>query len=158
MVTAQRTLAINAAFLQEIKDDNRELRSLLEQSAVLLNRPRSSAVDSRRVAQMLGKVRDQLALHFSLEEAYGYFDDAIDVAPRLSRQAESLRSEHPKLYLAISELVEQAERMLYGERAAKEIGKLADGFADFREQLQHHEEQEQTLIVQTLNEEIGGGD
>lgn len=158
MVTAQRTLAINAAFLQEVKDDNRELRNLLDQSAAMLDRPRNSAIESRKLAQMLGKLRDQLALHFSLEEAYGYFDDAIDVAPRLSRQAESLRSEHPKLFLTLCELVEQAEQMLYGERASKEVAKLADNFADFRQRLQHHEEQEQALIVQTLNEEIGGGD
>ena len=30
MVTLQRTLTINAAFLQEIKEDNRELRHLLD--------------------------------------------------------------------------------------------------------------------------------
>ena len=31
--TAERTLTINAAFLQEIKEDNRELRHLLESCA-----------------------------------------------------------------------------------------------------------------------------
>lgn len=158
MVTAQRTLTINAAFLQEIKEDNRELRNLLGESAALLSRPPGAAVEMRRVVGVLGKLRDQLAMHFSLEEAYGYFDDAIDVAPRLSRQAESLRSQHPRLFLALCELVDQAEQLLYHERGPLRIGDLASGFARFHRELQRHEAQEDALIVQIFNEEIGGGD
>lgn len=157
MVTAQRTLTINAAFLQEIKDDNRELRNLLDESAAVLARPAGS-VEPRRIAQLLGRLRDQLGMHFSLEEAYGYFDDAIDVVPRLSRRAETLRSQHPRLFIAICELVDQAEQMLYHERAPLRQNDLARNFATFRETLQAHEAEEVALIVQTLNDEIGGGD
>ncbi len=123
MVTAQRTLTINAAFLLEIKEDNRELRQLLDDCAALLARPHGAGVELRRAAQLLGNLRDQLAMHFSLEEAYGYFDDAIDVAPRLSRQAEALRSQHPRLFVALCDLVEEAEQLLYHERAAVGIGR-----------------------------------
>jgi hypothetical protein len=158
MVTAQRTLTINAAFLQEIKEDNRELRQLLDDCAALLSRPHQAGVELRRVSQLFGKLRDQLAMHFSLEEAYGYFDDAIDVAPRLSRQAESLRSQHPRLFVALCELVEEAEQLLYHERPPLELDDLASGFAQFHRELQEHEAHEDALIVQVFNEEIGGGD
>ncbi len=101
MVTAQRTLAINAAFLQEIKDDNRELRSLLEQSAVLLNRPRQLG---GRFATCGSKCSARCATRCAaprLEEAYGYFRRGDRRRPRdQADQAESLRSEHPKLYLS----------------------------------------------------------
>ena len=110
MVTAQRTLTINAAFLQEIKEDNRELRQLLDDCAALLSRPHQAGVELRRVSQLFGKLRDQLAMHFSLEEAYGYFDDAIDVAPRLSRQAEVAE-------IAASAVVRRAMRPCRGGRA-----------------------------------------
>jgi hypothetical protein len=158
MVTAQRTLTINAAFLLEIKEDNRELRLLLDDCSALLARPRGAGVELRRVSQQLGKLRDQLAMHFSLEEAYGYFDDAIDVAPRLSRQAECLKSQHPRLFVALCDLVEEAEQLLYHERPPLELDDLASGFARFQQQLQDHEAQEDALIVQVFNEEIGGGD
>jgi hypothetical protein len=158
MVTAQRTLTINAAFLLEIKEDNRELRTLLDDCAALLARPHGAGVELRRVSQLFGKLRDQLAMHFSLEEAYGYFDDAIDVAPRLSRQAEVLKSQHPRLFVALCELVEEAEQLLYRERVPLELDDLASGFARFHRQLQEHEAQEDALIVQVFNEEIGGGD
>lgn len=158
MVTAQRTLTINAAFLQEIKEDNRELRHLLAECAAVLGWPRAAGIELRRIAQLLGKLRDQLAMHFSLEEAYGYFDDAIDVAPRLSRQAECLRSQHPRLFVALCDLVEAAEQLLYHERPPLELVDLASGFARFHQQLQDHEAQEDALIVQVFNEEIGGGD
>jgi len=158
MVTAQRTLTINAAFLLEIKEDNRELRQLLDDCASLLSRPHRAGVELRRVAQLLGKLRDQLAMHFSLEEAYGYFDDAIDVAPRLSRQAGALRSQHPRLFVALCDLVEEAEQLLYHERPPLELDDLASGFARFHRELQDHEAQEDALIVKVFNEEIGGGD
>jgi len=157
MVTAQRTLTINAAFLQEIKEDNRELRHLLDESAALMERLRG-AIELRRAAEMLEKLRDQLGMHFSLEEAYGYFDDAIDVAPRLSRKAEELRSQHPQLFLALCELVEEAEQLVYHERPSVDAGDLSRGFTRFLRQLQQHEAQEDALIIRSLNEEIGGGD
>jgi hypothetical protein len=69
-VTAERTLTINAAFLQEIKEDNRELRHLLDGCAALLARPDPAGIDPKRLAAMLSKLRDQLAMHFALEEAY----------------------------------------------------------------------------------------
>ncbi|HEX3998704.1 MAG TPA: hemerythrin domain-containing protein [Pirellulales bacterium] len=157
MVTAQRTLTINAAFLQEIKEDNRELRQLLEETGGLLARPHEAGIELRRVARLLGKLRDQLAMHFSLEEAYGYFDDGIDVAPRLSRRAEALRSQHPRLFVALCDLVEEAEQLVYHERPLG-AGDLASGFARFHRQFQQHEAEEISLVVQMFNEEIGGGD
>ena len=95
MTTAQRTLTINAAFLQEIKDDNRELKQLLDDCAERLAHASTGHVDPKRLVGSLARLRDQVALHFALEEAYGYFDDAIDVAPRSAarpkRSAHSMR-------------------------------------------------------------------
>jgi hypothetical protein len=70
---------------------------------------------SRQLADLLGRVRDQLAMHFALEEAYGYFEEPLSVAPRLSSQADALRNQHGDLYLAICELVDQAQRRAYHE-------------------------------------------
>ena len=38
-------------------------------------------IPPRRFAVLLAELRDQLAMHFSLEEAYGYFDAGVhDIA------------------------------------------------------------------------------
>ncbi len=158
MTTAQRTLTINAAFLQEIKEDNRELRTMLAECATLLARPRGVRVDPRRLVQLLGRLRDQVALHFSLEEAYGYFDDAIDVAPRMSRQAQMLKEQHPELFLELCDIEERAEQWLYHERAAVDRTDLAQEFDEFHSHLMQHESDEDALIMRSINEEIGGGD
>ena len=41
-------------------------------------------------------------MHFALEDAYGYFEDAVAEAPRLSDMAEQLHSEHDGLFLEIT--------------------------------------------------------
>ena len=115
-------------------------------------------IDIKRLAAQLGKLRDQLAMHFALEEAYGYFDDAIDVAPRLSRQAKTLKDQHPTLFLTLCAVVEQAEQLLYRETTDAIAKRLHRDFADFHARLQQHEAQEDALIMQEVNEEIGGGD
>ncbi len=108
MAIASRTVSINAAFLQEIKEDHHELRQLMHHTASML-RVGMSEQDQPRLTEMLVKMRDQLAMHFTLEEAYGYFEDAIEAAPHLNRQAEKLRAEHPLLFNELCGLVDSAE-------------------------------------------------
>ena len=87
VVTMTGTVTVNAAFLQEIKEVDQELWSLLGDLRHRCQRPIAPG-QCRLLIDKLCQLRDQLALHFSLEEAYGYFDDPVEVAPQLSRQAE----------------------------------------------------------------------
>jgi hypothetical protein len=59
------------------------VRGLIDSPPVLWNH-------TRRLVNLLEALCDQSALHFSLEEAYGYFEDANHVAPQLGEQAETL--------------------------------------------------------------------
>ena len=117
------TVTVNAAFFQEIKEVNQELYDLLDRARRHLAEHRDSADAARRHASngrqlvdLLSDLRDQLALHFALEEAYGYFEDPVFVAPRLSERAATLRKDHRRLYLQISDLVDQVERLVYRGR------------------------------------------
>src|SRR4029450_8488189 len=112
----------------------------------------------RLLLDKLCQLRDQLALHFSLEEAYGYFDDPVDVAPQLSRAAERLRGEHKGLYLDLCELVERAGRMFYDEQQAALALWLGAAVQEFDERLRGHEERENELIVDAYDADIGVGD
>ena len=155
MATVTRTVAINAAFLQEIKEDNRELRHLLAETGRLLSQPQEVRTPLRKLAEVLGSLRDQFAMHFSLEEAFGYFDDAVDVAPRLCEQADLLRSEHVGLFRKICRIEEAAEQLLYGEMSSQPGSELARQFFAFRDEFENHESRENDLIFQALDDDIG---
>ena len=125
MAIALRTVSINPAFLQEIKDDHHELRQLMHHICAMLGRSGPAEIEYPRLVEMFGKLRDQLAMHFSLEEAYGYFDDAISVAPHLSRRAESLRSQHSGLFSEACQLAESAEQLSRHENADTPLARVA---------------------------------
>jgi hypothetical protein len=151
------TVTVNAAFLQEIKEVNQELWTLLADLRHRSQRPIAPG-QCRLLIDKLCQLRDQLALHFSLEEAYGYFEDPVDVAPRLSRAADKLRSEHKGLYLDFCQLVDRAERMFYDEQHAALALWLGPEFLEFDELLRSHEERESELIFQAYDDDIGVGD
>ena len=157
VLTQTATVTVNAAFLQEIKEVNQELWMLQADLRHRFLRPVAPG-HSRFLLDKLCLLRDQLALHFSLEEAYGYFDDPVDVAPQLSRAADRLRAEHKGLYLDLCDLVERSERMFYDEQHAALALWLGPQFLEFDERLRSHEERENELIVDAYDADIGVGD
>lgn len=152
------TVTVNAAFLQEIKEDNRELRQLLEQLRRVFTLPKPP-MRPRQIVALFGQLRDQLAMHFALEEAYGYFEDAVSVAPRLSREANELRNQHGEMFLHICDITEQAERSLYGhEVRAGALRQIGRKYACWYERFQQHESRETNLVLEAFNDDIGVGD
>ncbi len=97
-------------------------------------------------------------MHFALEEAYGYFEDAIEVAPQLSARTVQLRDEHRQLFLQLGAVVDDAERLLYHQAVENQAYDIATAFCRFHAQFQDHERRENELILQTINEELGCGD
>jgi hypothetical protein len=158
MALVTSTVSINPAFLQEIKEDHHELRQLMHHAAAMLNRPRWMRVEYDRLFELFEKLRDQLAMHFALEEAYGYFEDSIREAPRLSRRAEELRSEHAQLFTNLCRLTESAEQLRYHEAAVEALATLSCDFSRFVTRFHDHELRESDLILEALNEELGAGD
>lgn len=158
MAITARTVSINAAFLQEIKEDHHELRQLFHHTGAMLNRPRWMPIEHDRLVELFCKLRDQLAMHFSLEEAYGYFDDALTVAPHLSRRADRLREQHGELYSELCRLTDRAEQVLYHEAPRSSVRSLAAAFSKFSHRFGDHELQENDLILESLNEDLGTGD
>lgn len=145
-------VTINAAFLREIKEGSGELWQLVQRLRDLCSRPFSIHLHPKQAVELLEQLQDQLALYFSLEEYYGYFDDPISVAPWFGRQADSLRTEHQALYLDLGAIVERAERMLDQKRIAALTRHIVLRFGAFCEQLKAHEQREEELILQSLDE------
>lgn len=158
MATATKSVTINAAFLREIKEDHLELGQILREAQRIFETDVVPKLSARRMVEFLIELRDRFAMHFALEEAFGYFEDAIDVAPHLCQRSEELRREHEPLFLEISTLVDEAEQLLYHEAGAKSRLRVGANFRVFFEHFQDHETREKELILQALDEDIGVGD
>ena len=72
VVATKTTLVVNAAFLQEIKDSNPDLYQTIDQLGSVCASDEPPARLCRNLTRLLDRLRDQLALQFSLEESYGY--------------------------------------------------------------------------------------
>jgi hypothetical protein len=144
--TLATTLAVNPAFLEEIKDSN---TSLWEQIAKLRGVCESRDVRSavlHRLVILLNEVRDSLALQFALEESYGYMEVPMTMANPLSHTIEQVKAQHCALYLAVSELAEQAEELQYRGWVAERVDQLVHQVKQFDLQLQDHERSERDLV------------
>jgi hypothetical protein len=159
---SKRTVTVNAAFLREIKEDHEELRSLLADLHCRFQR-QIEIDECRAMIDRLYPLLDALAMHFSLEEAYGYFDDPLEVAPQFSEKASRLRNEHRDLYVALLELVEWSERLFYDTRHQRHAlwllqEELGPRFLNFERRLRRHEIEETALVCQAYATDIGVGD
>ena len=139
---ALNTVALNIAFLREIKEASNELWQLLHELQSLCAHPISMHMHPRRAIDLLNQLQDQLALYFALEEYYGYFDDPLDVDPRLSDRATALRNEHQTLYLDICSIIDRAERLLDQRKTASLTRHIIMRVDAFHEQLKAHENRE----------------
>lgn len=152
------TVTINAAFLQEIKEVNADLWDLLSETQRFCSDTHHAAAHCRELVSLLATLRDNLAMHFALEEAYGYFDDPVTVQPHLSAKADTLREQHAVLYKRIRDLAESAEQLLYDKQLSENLPKLLDRLHGFFDQLQNHEMEENELILKAYDDDIGVGD
>jgi hypothetical protein len=155
---ATGTVTLNPAFMQEIKEVNDELWSLLGKIRHACSRPIALSGNCRYFVDMLQELRDQLALHFALEEAYGYFDDPVEVSPELARQAERLRGEHRRLYLQLAGIADRAEAMVDVGHQALLATSIPGQFILFDEALQNHERRENELLLRMMDQDTGGED
>ncbi len=151
VVTPSVIWTVNPAFLQEIKDSNLELWSLVRQvrRACDLNDDEPILI-ARRLVRLLDDLRDGLAMQFSLEESYGYLQlpelpTGVD-GQALCQAAAEARRQHAPLYLRMSDLAEHGEELQYRGVTWDDLCKLIQQTRAFDEELTRHELQENDLI------------
>jgi hypothetical protein len=161
MATAVQTtvsqVTVNAAFLQEIKEVNQELWQLLSNIREVCSSVWMVRQHTGQLVDMLTDLRDQLALHFALEEAYGYFEHPAPAPPLTSDLACRLRAEHRRLYLLSSQLAESGEQLQFDGNFAEIVTTLPIRFEQLDQELMLHESRENELIMSQYDD-IGVGD
>ncbi|MEM1068057.1 MAG: hemerythrin domain-containing protein [Planctomycetota bacterium] len=153
---SKRRLTVNAAFLKDIKDDNHDLKVILDRISPLAAHQQTAINHWSELVTLLEQLCDQMALHFSLEEAYGYFDDAVTDAPQLSIDAECLRSQHPALFKMIRGLADQSPEV--STENGDQVDQFLQAYHSFRHEFAEHEEAELKLILDALDDDLGVGD
>jgi hypothetical protein len=147
-----RTVTVNAAFLEEIKQVHEDLWQVFREVRQTLSEPLHVRSRRRELIGRLERLRDQLALQFALEEAYGYFEDPAYVTPQQCEQAGELRAEHRKLYAQLCELVEDAQQWHFEGQWSLFRSRVVAEFAAFDNRFQLHESREHQLIQQQRGE------
>lgn len=113
----------------------------------------TTANHSPELISLISRLRDQLALHLSLEEAYGYFDDALISLAELSGKAEALRSEHSYLFASIRDLADQVSEVCPDR--PEQVIRFIQRLATFRRTFEMHEEGELKQILDSLDDDLG---
>ncbi|MGB0759129.1 MAG: hypothetical protein ACPGPS_06320, partial [Rubripirellula sp.] len=72
--TSTRTLVVNSAFMQEIKDGNPNLENAIRNLQHVCKSTENISQISRHLTRVLNTLRTELALQFALEESYGYVE------------------------------------------------------------------------------------
>ncbi len=148
--TSTKLLAVNSAFMQEIKDGNPSLTNAMQQMHQVCSSKENSLQVSRQLTKVLNALRVELALQFALEESYGYVEVSESLLQDLSEAAQSTKAEHNALYGAITELAEAAEELQYRGVEMEQLTVLIGDTSQFSQRLRDHEQAENDLIDQSF--------
>ena len=136
---------------EQIQQDHAELRKLLGEIHQVLSRKEASVAS---VAELLESLTNHIETHFEEEESTGVFDQVSAREPRLTDRATALYAEHDQLRQTVHAL----------NLAAKSDGgsdwweKLEAAFHDFSKDLMRHEHQENELVQEAYEQDIGAAD
>lgn len=113
--------------------------------------PTAAATARRRVTDL----REYLARHFAQEERGGFLEESLARMPRLSRAVREVLGEHPALLADIDGLLERLAARDIGTEAWRQAGRDFEAFAS---RLLAHERNENAVVQEGYNEDLGLAD
>lgn len=142
----------DAEVFEAIRREHDQLREKLKQINHVIS---DATATGEEVAQLLIGFHDQLKEHFSNEEQEGFFEEITAQAPRLTPAADGLCDEHREMLVSASELAQFASKQANSKAGWDELNSKFQGFS---KQLMHHESEENLLLQQAYQEDIGSHD
>ncbi len=134
-------------------DEHVAVHALLEQIDEAFRRPSSTMEE---ISGLLGQLGDRLVYHFAFEEEGGYFAEALLHSPQLIAKANALLDQHPKMRTRAQQLKADLQR----EETSNEQWKMRTAalFYAFRDELLHHEREENILLQEAYHRDMGIND
>jgi hypothetical protein len=149
------TVAINAAFFEEVKEAHHELEALIKRIRRLCQPADWSDTACRELSDKLNLLAELTGSYFALEETYGYFEDPVFVNAIYSHRVSDLRAEHRNLLAEIRQLSDHAARLLYHGRLPDCGNAISARFSVFADQFERHEFRERELITEGFSVDLG---
>jgi iron-sulfur cluster repair protein YtfE (RIC family) len=109
-------------------------------------------IGAEAIASLLGDFQNDLQVHFSNEESDGFFNELTAHSPHLLSRADKLCVEHGQLLHTVKELCRFATA---GSKSSAWWSNLGAQWHAFSRELMHHESEENKLLQQAYQEEIG---
>jgi hypothetical protein len=144
-MVGEEALAFAAAFEAEHREMRRLVRGLRE--AVNRNRPWSREV-AQGALRAVEAMRVHLHHHFAQEEAGGYLEQALAMAPRFNDEAQVLLAQHGAMLRYVDEVVEVAQGAV---EDAELWPQLKLQVKNLLRQLVAHESAENRIVQQAFN-------
>jgi hypothetical protein len=135
-----------------ILDEHARLRHKLADAREVLTARCATGVE---VVALLEEVHRSVLDHFEHEEEGGCFARALLEAPRLRERAEQLLSQHVQMAAQLSALRSLGRQVRMSKPWWDD---LRDQFHDFVRQFEQHESDENTLLHEAYNVDIGAED
>jgi hypothetical protein len=134
---------------------HRELHDLLVDARGAFEAPLEAADAVPAARRRLGSLRDHLARHFAQEEEGGFLEESLARMPRLAAAAREVLADHPGLLSDLDGLL--------GRLVARDIDGVAwqqagHDFEAFASRLLAHERNENAVVQEGYNEDLGLGD
>ncbi len=141
-------------FFERIKREHGELKNLLSQVRSVVH---DQQPDAQHARQLIGDLYERIPSHFHYEEAGGYLSEALDQAPRLTNQAGRLYEQHETLSELLGELCNHVQRTVPTDAPGADVWwkELVDQFHVFSNQLLLHESEEDKLVQEAFNRDVG---
>ena len=133
--------------LGHILVQHRDLHRLVQTVREALGPPRRAGA----VRDAARALRDHLAVHFAQEEQGGFMEEAIARIPRLSAAVTRVLRDHPDLLAELDRLIESLP--VSDSAAAWAIA--ASDFDAFIDHLYAHERNENAVVQEGYNEDLG---
>jgi hypothetical protein len=145
------------AYVAGFKAEHRELHDVLrnvDRAWRVCETHDWTEADCGECCGALTALKDHLTHHFAQEEAGGYLEEALTLAPRLGATADRLLAQHPVLLARCAELVELARRSGADKTAQR---RLHEKFPAMRKLLLEHERGENAVMQEAYHVDLENG-
>jgi hypothetical protein len=136
---------------------HRDLHALMASAKNVL--ALSGLPDADRVGELLVTLRDlreHLREHFAQEESGGFLEESVTRMPRLSKAMDAVLAEHPGLLADLDGLIEVVEKADSDAGLPPPEWEQADrAFNEFIQRLLAHERNENAVVQEGYNEDLG---
>jgi hypothetical protein len=141
--------------LGHVLAQHRELHTLVSRIHERFDEVAAQTVASGQAAALrepLQALRDYLRCHFQQEERGGFLEESLARMPRLAAAATAVLAEHPRLLEELDRLIES---LPMADISRLQRADLEAGFDRFCQHLLTHERNENAVVQEGYNEDLG---